>query len=414
LEALEERTLMSGGPLSPAVPPALRSRTPLNWTAPSNNGANDISLRIVGWDVEVFDNGRLVASKLLSRTSAITLTGGLNTINDFVLGVTPAGIPTTINLRTGDDWINLGGSARNVQNLKGAVTINGVGGDNGIVVYDLADTGTRIATISSTSITGLAPAPIQFSNMYWLNIFSGTGPGSRYAITGSPSDVDFGDYGTGDSVTISSTSGRVYTWSHALDSVAFDGPTSGSNTFTGAPTWDRMAGSGFSNTAFNFPSVTANSHSVSDIANLDGASTGLNTFSADLTSAALSGLGYFIQVESFATVNVTSHSSGDAAYLHGISSFYQNLFDAGVGPQVGGNRVTGPFMSWARLTGAGYAINTTNFTTASCFSSSANDFARLADVNGNYSTDSQGNVRINDGGYLVAAMGFPAGSVTTT
>jgi hypothetical protein len=384
----------------------------LTWTAPSNNGANDVSLQIVGGAVEVFDNGRLVASRWLSRTSSITLTGGLNTVNEFDLGITPAGIPTTINLRTDDDWVNLGGNARSLQNLKGAVTIHGVGGDNGILVNDRADTGQRSALISSSSIIGLAPAPIQYRNINWLNIFSGTGRRSTYSITGSPGEVDFSDYGTGDGVYISSASGRVYASSHAQDYVTFYGPASGSNTFSGAQTWDRMAGSGYSNVAFNFPIVTAYSFSTGDVANLDGASTGVNTFTGNPTSSELSGPGYNILVNGFATVNVTSHSSGDAANLDGASTGCEFIaaIDAA---EVGGDLVNGPFTTRAEIFGSGYTIKTSGFTHVTGRSHSTLDQAVLADFNQGYSTDSQGNVFVNDHGFMIAAMGFSAGSVTS-
>jgi hypothetical protein len=411
LEGLEERALPSGWPMVPA----LHSRTPLTWTAPSNNGANDVSLMIAGGFVEVFDNRLLVASKPLNRTSSITLTGGLNTVNDFVLAATPAGIPTTINLRTGDDWVNLGGSARSLQSLKGEVTVNGIGGDNGIVVYDTADTSQRSATIGSASITGLAPAPIEYSNVNWLNLFSGTGPNSYYTITGSPSEVGFSDNGAGDSVVISSALGRVYASSHAQDSVTFEGPASGSNSFTGAPTWDMLAGSGYSNVAFNFPSVRAYSFAAGDVANLDGASTGLNSFTGNPGYSQLYGQGYFIRVLNFETVNATSHSSLDTADLYGANSL-SDFFRAAVDMADGGDPATGPFVSQASMSGPGYQINASGFANVTGHSNGSNvaeDFASLRDVNHNYSTDAQGNVFIHDHGFNVAAMGFPAGSVTT-
>jgi hypothetical protein len=412
LEALEERALMSSGPLGPALrlPPVLR--TPLTWTAPSNNGTNDVSLQIVGGAVEVFDNGRLVASKPLFRTSSVTLTGGLNTVNDFEIDSTAAGVPTMINLRTGHDWVFLGGKTGSVQGLKGALSIRGVGGHSGVDVYNTADTGPHTATIGSTGITGLAPATIQYKGVSAVDVYGGTGPDSSYTITGSPGDLYFEDHGTLDSVVINSTSGRVLAASYAQDWVTFNGPSSGTNTFTGNPTSERLAGKGYANTAYYFPLVTANSHSAGDVANLDGASTGVNQFSGNPVNSLLFGQGYWILVNQFATVNATSHSSGDAANLDG-AIFGSNVFIAAVDVPVGGDPATGPYISRASMSSSSYHINTSGFANVTGTSHSALDWALVGDVNHNYSTDAQGNVFINDHGFTVAAMGFPAGSVTT-
>ena len=64
LEALEARELMSAMPLS--------------WTAPfgslNGNSSNAIVLTVVNNNVQIFDNGQLVASQTVADTSSITLT----------------------------------------------------------------------------------------------------------------------------------------------------------------------------------------------------------------------------------------------------------------------------------------------------------------------------------------------------
>jgi hypothetical protein len=60
-----------------------------------------------------------------------------------------------------------------------------------------------------------------------------------------------------------------------------------------------------------------------------------------------------------------------------------------------------------------YAITTSNFANATGYSNSVQDSAVLKDGNRNFSTDAQGDVFIKDGGYSVAAMYFPLGSVMT-
>src|SRR5439155_18571927 len=122
----------------------LLSASPLTWTAPAKLSTNAVLLTIANGNVEVFDNGQLVASQAVASTSAITLTSVAGSMNTFDIRFTPAGIPTTINLRSPNDQVYVGddsqsqasplqsgspaGAGSGVQNIRGTLTI--VGPDN--------------------------------------------------------------------------------------------------------------------------------------------------------------------------------------------------------------------------------------------------------------------------------------------
>src|SRR5262245_19488347 len=69
LERLEDRT-------TPSV---------LAYGTPFNSGFNTVVLQINGNNFEVLDNGSIAASQAVSATTAITLTGGVNTVNSFFI-----------------------------------------------------------------------------------------------------------------------------------------------------------------------------------------------------------------------------------------------------------------------------------------------------------------------------------------
>jgi hypothetical protein len=110
------------------------------------------------------------------------VTGGEN--NDVTVLGTRAGEGLTLNSNGGQDDVNVG--AGNTQNILGSVTV-----DNDRTFSDLivdnsqgVNASTNV-TVSGTSIVGVAPAPINFSNLTVddIDLHGGTN-GSTYLITG--------------------------------------------------------------------------------------------------------------------------------------------------------------------------------------------------------------------------------------
>ena len=362
LELLEERTLMSA--------------TPLVWTAPSKNTANAIVLTEVTSGVgtsaqkiiEISDNGVLVASRAVSVTSSITITGSATAVNSFQILMTPKGIPTTVNFKTASDAASVG-DAKGVQDILGPVTVNGAGvsltAHNALTVNDSADRGTRTAAITGTSITGLAPAAISFTKMNYLTVDGSAGSSNTYTISGA---VTFYDESVTDTLQIKAGTGSEYVHGRIGDVAYLHGAQTGTNVFTanpdaasltGAgysesvsniqtivatsysatdvanmydlgpatvntfvaqPTTSSMTGSNYDNMAVNFQHVYANGSSTLDTANFNGGSP-LNTFVANTTSSYMYGANYFAQASGFTTVNSTSQTGKDTADFYGSGYF---------------------------------------------------------------------------------------------
>ena len=104
----------------------------------------------------------------------------------FVYNTAP-GIPTSIDSNGGDDVVTIGKDG-SVRGIAGPVSVlNG----STLIIDDAYDPGTRSATISSaaissTSITGLAPATIDYENVSTkrLDIYGGSG-GNTFTFTGA-------------------------------------------------------------------------------------------------------------------------------------------------------------------------------------------------------------------------------------
>ena len=98
--------------------------------------------------------------------------------------------PLTIDAR-GTDTVTLGTSPYGVQNIAGTVTLETSAGGSiaTLNVDDSADTVGRPATISSTTITGLAPATIDYSAAAIANLNVKGGPGRQHVHVASLPDA---------------------------------------------------------------------------------------------------------------------------------------------------------------------------------------------------------------------------------
>ena len=68
--------------------------------------------------------------------ASLILNGGGSGGNTFTVQATPSGVPVTINAGAGDDVVNVGSAANSIDNLLGALTVNGQGGNNILNIND--------------------------------------------------------------------------------------------------------------------------------------------------------------------------------------------------------------------------------------------------------------------------------------
>jgi hypothetical protein len=357
LETLEARELLSG--------------TPLVWTAPST-GPNTISLDVNAGKVQVWDNGVLDVNKAVSSVSSITLKADANVQNTFDIQSTPKGIATSIQFSkpsgyaTVTEAVNVG-NASSVQGILGTLTIQDVANLTSVTVDDSADTGKRTATLSSGSITGLAPAAIHYSPFInvtgELVVWGSSGNNNSYKITSAPGTFALVDESASDTVSVSSSSKTVIAYGMSGDTASLTGPNSGTNVFWATPTAAYLYANGYENEVIGFFKVTAHSRSGSDAAYLYGASSGINIFSATPTVAQLYGNGYDIEADDFVGVVAYSESpSNDFAYLYGASSGTNTFWASPTGAYYSGN---------------GYNNQAEGFYSVSAYSNSASDTATL-------------------------------------
>jgi hypothetical protein len=95
-------------------------------------------------------------------TSIQILTG--STATTVNVAATLAAVPVSIT-GTGSNTINLGAGG-SLQALLGPVTIDNPSGASAVTLDDSSDPGTRLVNLTSGSITGLAPAAINFATTY--------------------------------------------------------------------------------------------------------------------------------------------------------------------------------------------------------------------------------------------------------
>ncbi len=168
--------------------------------------------------------------------NALTVNGGAGG-NTFTVANTPggAGVPTTtLNSGTGADDVNVEattgpltvegqngadtvtiGDAGSVQQIAAPVTVSNQNNFTELEVDDSADAGARAATVGAASITGLAPAPINYvaNDLSALTIDGGTA-GNAFTVTNTPNGAGTPtttlNSGTGaDRVTVQATDGPL-------------------------------------------------------------------------------------------------------------------------------------------------------------------------------------------------------------
>jgi hypothetical protein len=289
VEALEDR-LVPSGIWGWDDPPS----NPWSYTVPSGHGSDTIAVSVANGQLKVLDNGTPVPGTPLSLTgvTSITLTGGTNTTNTFVIQSTPAGIPMTVNFATDWDTATVG-YAGSVQGVRGNVGFNGYDGLGQVTVDDSADTTSHSATLYNGALGGLAPASIFANNL--------------------PSVLVKGNAPAGDAISIA------------------DAHSSG-NEFVGFPgkstLWTDNENCNLE--VDNFAKVVAIGNTPGDSATLHGSTAGANTLTARYAATTLSGPGYSLEVDYFGHAYAYGATSRDVATIYGLSGYCNDLH-AGVG-----------------------------------------------------------------------------------
>lgn len=84
----------------------------------------------------------------------------------------------------GDDFADVGDNG-SVQDVKGPLEITNPGGTIDLGIDDSADPVGQTATLTATTLSSLAPAPISFANLTFLDILGGTGD-DTFNVQGTP------------------------------------------------------------------------------------------------------------------------------------------------------------------------------------------------------------------------------------
>jgi hypothetical protein len=128
-----------------------------------------------------------------SDTYNVNGTGGLNftTLNTgsgpSVVNViaTTSGAPLTINEGVGTDTVNISPSAQDLDNIQGAVTVNGSIGLNFLTINDQNNGTAQTYTMTATSVARTGAATITFGNEMKFVTLSGSSGADTYSITGA-------------------------------------------------------------------------------------------------------------------------------------------------------------------------------------------------------------------------------------
>jgi hypothetical protein len=159
--------------------------------------------------------------------SGLTVKGGSGG-NTFTVNGTPGGINTTLDSGTGADTVNvkaagsagtldihgqagadtvtLGGSTSaplGMQGLAGTINVDNAIGFTGLTLDNSQDTTAQTATITASSVTGLAPATINYTaaDLSGLTVKGGSG-GNTFTVSGTPGLITTTlDTGTGANTT---------------------------------------------------------------------------------------------------------------------------------------------------------------------------------------------------------------------
>ena len=161
-------------------------------TTEVNSGTNTFELVDFANKTNVTVNGLGGADTIIVNNpnpglglTTLTVDGGAGSDVTDVLA-TPSSVTTTItDSGATTDTVNIG-SAGSVQGIQGAVNVTNPGGFTSLNVDDSADATGRVVTVSSTQITGLAPATIGYTtiDISALTIDGGLGA-DTFTITGT-------------------------------------------------------------------------------------------------------------------------------------------------------------------------------------------------------------------------------------
>src|SRR5262249_17758793 len=149
-------------------------------------------------------------SKSIAYAGLGSLELDTGTIPHF-MEVLSTSVPTTINAGTGNIRIAVGGpeGAPNLDNLQGALTINGNGTDE-LTFYDQANPNATTYALTGSTLTRAGMAPVSFSNISNLVLNGGSGADTFNVLD----TANFGNRSTdihtgtgGSSVYVSKTTG---------------------------------------------------------------------------------------------------------------------------------------------------------------------------------------------------------------
>jgi Ca2+-binding RTX toxin-like protein len=116
-----------------------------------------------------------------------TFNGGPDSVDKFFVTTTPAGPSTILDGQGGSDQATIT-NAGSVQSILGPVTVQNTGGTTNLLVDDSADAISRTATLASTTLTGLAPATITYTNLSALTVNGGTA-GNVFTVASTPGAI---------------------------------------------------------------------------------------------------------------------------------------------------------------------------------------------------------------------------------
>jgi hypothetical protein len=148
-----------------------------------------------------------------NNPAGVTTTLNSGTAADIVAVLNTTG-PLVVNGQDGRDTVNIG-NAGNAQGIMGTVNVTNAASFTALTVDDPADAAARIVVINAGSITGLAPAAINYvgADLSSLTIKGGSG-GNMFTVVNTP-DSALGvtttlESGTGvDTVNVQATTGAL-------------------------------------------------------------------------------------------------------------------------------------------------------------------------------------------------------------
>jgi hypothetical protein len=153
----------------------------ISGVAPSNITAKVSDLN--NFTLDGGSAGNTVMLEGLAAQGAVTLNSGTGADTVNVKSISSGG-PIDINGQSGNDTVNLG-SAGSVQNLAGGVTSVTNSATTRLTINDASDPTARAVSVGATSVTGLAPIPINYTSTVSTLRIDGGGPSDTFAVTPS-------------------------------------------------------------------------------------------------------------------------------------------------------------------------------------------------------------------------------------